>query len=250
MEIIAHRGESYLAPENTMAAIQMAWDKGATAVEIDVHLTADNEVVVIHDKHTARTGDRRLVVARATAGELKSVDAGSKKDPQYRGERIPLLREVLKTIPADGKLIVEIKCDRRVIPFLSRVIKESGVDDTRVEIISFDYTTACTAKEVMPQHKTLWIFNPDYYLPLRLIPAYHKRIIQKLKANNLDGINVRAGNVVTEKFVSTFREHNLVVYLWTVNEPSLAARLIKYGVDGIITDRAGWLRQQLSILQE
>jgi len=78
-KIVAHRGESFKAPENSLSAINMAWGNGARAVEIDIHLTADNEIVVIHDKHTGPVGDRKLLIKKTKSHVLKGVDIGIKK---------------------------------------------------------------------------------------------------------------------------------------------------------------------------
>ena len=107
--IIAHRGASFDAPENTLAAIRQAWSAGIKAVEVDVHLTKDNEVAVIHDASTKRTTSVNSLVIDQTMHDLKQLDAGSWKDESWVGEQIPRLTEVLATIPEGGKLIIEIK---------------------------------------------------------------------------------------------------------------------------------------------
>jgi hypothetical protein len=93
MEIIAHRGASYLAPENTVASARLAWEKNADAVEVDVYLTTDQRVVVIHDRTTKRTGGEELEVANCTAEQLRRLDVGSFKDASFAGERIPVLEK-------------------------------------------------------------------------------------------------------------------------------------------------------------
>ncbi len=95
--IIAHRGESYDAPENTLASINLAWQRDADAVEIDVRLSKDNKVVVFHDKTTRRLGGRNESVKNQTLEELKELDVGSWKSEKYKNEKIPTLTEVLAT---------------------------------------------------------------------------------------------------------------------------------------------------------
>ena len=109
--IIAHRGASYLAPENTVAAAKLAWELGAGAVEVDVHLSKDNRVMVIHDKDTKKTcsGKKNLTIESTPSILLRDLDAGIWKGEEFKGEKIPFLSEIIETVP-DGKiLVVEIK---------------------------------------------------------------------------------------------------------------------------------------------
>ena len=103
VEIIAHRGASYLAPENTMASVMLGWEKGAD-VEIDVYLTKDNKIVAIHDETTERTAGTDVNVAESTSEELRKLDVGSFKSEEYAGEQIPFLADIVKTIPPGRKL--------------------------------------------------------------------------------------------------------------------------------------------------
>ena len=89
--IIAHRGESFDAPENTLASINLAWERGAGAVEIDVHLSKDNQIVVIHDSNTKRVGAKNKKVSKQTLSELKKLDIGSWKNVKWKDEKFLLL---------------------------------------------------------------------------------------------------------------------------------------------------------------
>ncbi len=113
MKIIAHRGASFDAPENTLAAIRLAWQQQADAVEIDVHLSRDRHLVAIHDFNTRKTTGRNRPVARQTLAQLRTLDAGQWKHPRWRGEKIPTLEEVLATVPPGKRLFIEIKARRR-----------------------------------------------------------------------------------------------------------------------------------------
>ena len=99
-EIIAHRGASYIAPENTVASTILAWQKGADAVEIDVYLSSDDQVVVIHDSTTNRTtgGTNDLVVSNTTSTVLRSLDVGSWRGSKYAGAKIPFLHEIIDAV--------------------------------------------------------------------------------------------------------------------------------------------------------
>ena len=110
VKIIAHRGASHLAPENTLASVNLAWELGADAVEVDVHLTGDGRIVAIHDTTTGRTGGTQLEVAQTYSRHLRRLDVGRHKNHDFAGEPIPFLGEVLDTIPPGRHLFIEIKC--------------------------------------------------------------------------------------------------------------------------------------------
>ena len=95
-EIVAHRGFSDIAPENTLAAINLAWKIGCPCVECDVYLTKDHRIMLMHDKSTKRTTGKDLYMAETGSDQLRNLDAGFWKDPQYAGEKIPFLEEVLE----------------------------------------------------------------------------------------------------------------------------------------------------------
>src|SRR3954466_12398745 len=98
MEIIGHRGASYDAPENTLSAVNLAWQQGADAVEVDVHLSRDGRVIVIHDDNTRKTAGLKRKVCDQTWSELQKLDAGKWKGANWKGERIPDLEQVLVTV--------------------------------------------------------------------------------------------------------------------------------------------------------
>src|SRR5262245_27030179 len=110
MEIIAHRGASHEAPENTLAAIHLAWEQQADAVEIDVRLSQGNRLVVLHDGTTAKTAGVNKPVHRQTLAELLQLDVGRWKGPRWAGQRVPILAEALDSVPGGKRLFVEIKC--------------------------------------------------------------------------------------------------------------------------------------------
>src|SRR3954470_5431765 len=117
VEFCAHRGESHDAPENTMAAYRLAWER-TDAAELDVHLTKDGKLILSHDADTARCtgGAHKLVIKDTTADELRKLDVGSWKDPKYAGEKMPLLEEIVATIPEGKRLFIEVKIGPEAIP--------------------------------------------------------------------------------------------------------------------------------------
>ena len=243
--LVAHRGESYDAPENTLASVNLAWKRNADAVEIDVHLSKDNRVVVIHDPNTKRTGGRNKKVVLQTLEELKELDVGLWKNKQYKNERIPTLQEVLQTIPHEKSLVIEIKSDKKLIPFLKDDILSSNISPKQIEIISFDYSTVIAAKRMLPEAKVLYLANLDYSWFTKITSPSVERLIQKVKEENLDGLNVWAGKMLTQLFTEKVKNSNLLLYVWTVNNPMLAKTLYSWGIDAVTTDCAYWMRREI-----
>ncbi|PKQ65761.1 hypothetical protein BZG02_01775 [Labilibaculum filiforme] len=244
--IIAHRGESFDAPENTLAAINLAWERGASSVEIDIHMTKDKQIVVIHDEDTARVSNRKMIIKKSFFKELKMLDTGSYKDTKWSEEHISSLQEVLKTVPEHGKLIIEIKSNSDLLNHLKSDLEASKLQNSQIEIIAFESSTLAKAKKIMPEYRMLWLLDLDYYLPWWLIWTSKKRLIKKVKKLKLDGVDVWAGKMLTKKFIKAFQNAGLLVYTWTVNSPQKVEMLISFGIDGVTTDRAAWITKQVN----
>lgn len=242
-QFIAHRGASYLAPENTVASAELGWAKQADAVEVDVYLSSDGQVVVIHDKTTKRTSGEELEVAKSTAEQLRRLDVGSFKNESYAGEKIPLLSEVIATVPAKRRLFVEIKCGPEVLPALEQAIDASG-KRKQIVIIGFGFDTVVASKQRMPDLPTYWLAGTKKDKETEAWLPHSTTLVDQLAGTDLDGLNVHWAGV-TEEFAQAVRKAKLGLYVWTVNDPVEAARLVKLGVDGITTDRPGWLRKEL-----
>jgi glycerophosphoryl diester phosphodiesterase len=234
--IIAHRGASYDAPENTMAAVRLAWQQDADAVEVDVHHTRDNKIMVIHDRDTRRTAGTRLVVRETPAGELRNLEVGSFKDPKYKNERIPFLEEVIETIPEEKILLIEVKSDASILPFLSEIIRISPKRD-RLVVISFDFDVVAGIKQQVPE-------VPAYWLHSSITGGYREEYIRQALLADLDGLNFHFRGITAE-YVRQVHDAGMKMYTWTVDDPGEARRLIEAGIDGITTNRPGWLKEQL-----
>ncbi len=236
---IAHRGASYLAPENTVASAKLAWKLGADAVEIDVHLSKDNRVMVIHDKDTKRTcsGKKNLKIAETPSLLLRDLDAGAWKGELYKGEKIPFLSEIIKTVPEGKKLVVEIKCGSEVIPHISRVTEKTGKLN-QIVFISFDWDAIVKAKKQFPENKCYWLSSSKSTV---------KKRIAFIDDSGLDGINLNH-SIIDEEMMSLAKEHKLEVLSWTIDDPVEAQRLTGLGVTGITTNRPQWLKVEMGKL--
>jgi len=241
VEIIAHRGASYDAPENTLASVNLGWEQNADAVEIDVYLSKDNKIMVIHDKDTKRTAGKKLIVKESMASDLRKLDVGSFKSPDYKDEKIPFLSEVIETIPEGKKLFVEVKCGTEILPFLKESFRESGKIDQHV-IISFDFDVVAGAKKIMPE-------VPVYWLHFNLTGEYSTKWIEKAKEADLDGLNLRYKGI-SEEYIKSVHDANMKIYAWTVDDPEEAAKLSKFGIDGITTNRPGWMKKELDKISD
>jgi glycerophosphoryl diester phosphodiesterase len=241
VEIIGHRGAAYLAPENTMASVMLGWEKRAD-VEVDIYLTTDNRIVVIHDDTTKRTAGTDLKVAESSSEELRKLDAGRFKSEQFAGERIPFLDEVVKSIPPGRKLFVEIKCGPEVLPLLKPLLAKSG-KMSQIVIIGFDLETVTKSKQLIDV-PTYWLRGTEKNKETKEWIPHDPKLVQTAKNNGLDGLDVHYAGV-TKEFVDATKAAGQKLYVWTVDDPEEAARLVDLGVAGITTNRPGWLREQL-----
>jgi glycerophosphoryl diester phosphodiesterase len=245
VEIIGHRGASFDAPENTLASFKLGYQQKADADELDIYLTRDGKIVVMHDASTARTAGVSNQLAAATFDELRRLDVGQWGKWQGKGfsEKIPALSEVLPLIPKGRRLFIEIKCGPEVLPELGRVLKRAGKKPEQTVLIGFGYDTMKQAKAAFPHLQVLWLAGADSktkkYLPV-------DELIRKAKAANLDGLDLESGFPMDSAFVKQVHAAGLKLYTWTVDDPELARKEAAAGVEGITTNRPGWLREQLA----
>lgn len=239
--IIAHRGESYDAPENTLASINLAWKRDADAVEIDVQLTKDEKIVLIHDKTTLRTGGKYKRIASNNYNELLKIDVGKFKNTKWKNERIPLLNEVIDTIPKNKILFIEIKSNKRIIKPLQNLIVQKNINPAQIKFIGFNIITMKVLKVKFPEIGSYWIVEGKNYKT----KDHLKETITKCKSAELDGLNVQARKYLNNDVIYSVKNSGLKIYTWTVDDPERAKQLYLDGIDGITTNRAGWLHNKL-----
>lgn len=237
-EIIAHRGASADAPENTLAAIQLAWQQGADAAEIDVQLTADGQLVAIHDDTMLRTGGVDLAVKDCTLAELKKREVGSWKSSQFAGERIPTLAEVLEIVPPGKRLFIEMKCGVDAIPELVRVLSVAKTTREQTVLIGLDYDTIVAVKRALRSRLAMWVtvqsIREDRGREQVVPPT--KQLIKKALAGKLDGLDIN--DLVQRKpgDIALIRQAGLKACVWTVNSAERALWLQDEGMESITTD--------------
>lgn len=238
MEYIAHRGASAVAPENTLASVKLAWEVGADAVEVDIHLTGDNKIVVSHDSNTKRTSGEDYIIRQTDSPKLRRLDVGSFKDSKYKNEKIPFLKEVIRTIPVNRKLVVEIKCKSEVLPFLKKIVSSSGKKEQLI-FIAFDWQTIADTKKMFPSNKCYWLSSNRNDVMSRM---------SSLQGSGIDGLDLHF-SIIDEELVGIAKKSDLEVLAWTVDDPAEAKRLIGLGIKSITTNKPDWLKSALSGMQ-
>jgi glycerophosphoryl diester phosphodiesterase len=249
MEIIGHRGAAFDALENTLASFRLAWEQGADAIECDVWLTEDGQIVAIHDPDTGRVAGLAKPVVEQSLDELRRLDIGRWRGEKFVGEKTPTLAEVLSTVPAGKRIFIEVKCGSEIVPELQRVLAKSGLASQQTVVISFSSDVVRAAKAELPAFATFWCVDlAKFNAADRFIrPAPCTALIAAAKAIGADGLDLSASPAITRDLVEPARAAGLPVYVWTVNDPAFAKQLIAAGVAGITTDRPGWLRDQLKM---
>ena len=227
----AHRGASGHAPENTVAAFLLAAEMGAHGIELDVHLSADGEAVVIHNDTVDATTDGTGRVSQLTLSELKSLDAGSWFAPEFAGERIPTLQEVFDAVGRRLLINIEIKVELGYHPREQeaeavRLIEDSQMVD-RVIISSFTPSSLRRVRKMNPS------------IPLGLLyskqeTTWFPRVMRWL-AVPFDALHP-GFRMVDARYMRRARQRGRQVNVWTVNEADDMRRMRDLSVDGIITN--------------
>ncbi|MDP4263219.1 MAG: FISUMP domain-containing protein [Bacteroidota bacterium] len=238
VKIIAHRGASYDAPENTRVSVNLAWQKGADAAEVDIYLTADGRIVCIHDANTKRTSGKNIEVAEANYQMLQTLDVGSFKSEKYKGEKIPLLDDIVAALPRGKELVVELKARMKLLPALKKIIDEEGINKN-ISFICFDLATITATKKNFPDRQCVWLCND--------IDSFFANI-DKINSLSLDGVSLRY-SIIDSSVVSIVKKHHLKLFAYTVNDEKEMVRLVQSGVAGITTDRPDLLLAHLPSFQ-
>ncbi|NOZ62544.1 MAG: glycerophosphodiester phosphodiesterase [Calditrichaeota bacterium] len=240
--IIGHRGASYLAPENTLASINLAWQSGVEAVEIDVQMTRDKKIVVFHDADTKRLAGTHKKIADSLYSDLVKLDIGKSKGEKWAGEKIALLSDVLATIPPHGQIFIEVKGGEKMIPPLAEIVNASSLLPEQVNFLAFDPFVAASLKKTFSTHIVCLNFEQT------IIPLIHtKELLSIILANNLDGVDISVKPPLKSSLIEEIHGQGKKIFVWVVDEPAEAKRLAKIGIDGIISNRPAWLREQLNL---
>ena len=239
--VFGHRGAMGYAPENTFASFALAVEQGADAIELDVHLTADDQVVVIHDHRLERTTTGRGLVREHTLAQIRALDAGAHFDAHFAGERVPTLAEVLDWARDRCALDVEIKGGPAPYPGIEArvvdLIRRHGMTD-RVLVISFDHPTVRRVKTLAPELATGVLYSGRPIDPVGLA-----------RAAGADALMPYWANLVAED-VERAHAAGLSVHPWATSEPDEIRALLGMGVDSVCSnhpDRVVAARAELGV---
>jgi Glycerophosphoryl diester phosphodiesterase len=244
MLIIAHRGASHDAPENTLASVKLGWAQDADAVEIDVYRTRDDEIVALHDHTFQRTAGHPGDVEEMDLAEIRTLDVGAWKGPRFAGERVPTLAEVLATVPGGKSLVIEIKSGPVIVPALQRVLRAGPVPLANIVLISFNADALAAAKRALPECVALLLEGGTHEGRQRTVVDLDA-LIRRCHDTGFDGLDLGNDWPIDAAFVRRVHDAKLLFYVWTVNRAENGRELADAGIDGLTTDRPGWMREML-----
>ena len=250
VEIIAHRGASADAPENTITAERLGYEQGADGGELDVHLSRDGKAVIIHDADTKRVAGVDRKVVDQTFDELRKLDVGNWGPWQGKGftEKIPTLDELLALVPKGKKMFIELKARSEALPAVDESLKRSKLSPDQAVIITFHHEVAEAAKKKWPQLKVYWLHDYKQDKQTGQFPNLDD-LIARAKAAKVDGLNLNHNFPLDAAAVKKIHDAGLGCYVWTVDDPVKARALVAAGVDGITTNRPGALRREIAAKQ-
>lgn len=235
MLIIAHRGASAEAPENTAAAIRVAFRMRADMVELDVQPTADDRVVVFHDDRVERTTNGRGVVQQLRYPVLARLDAGGWFAPRFAGERILLVSQALR-LSAPHRVNLELKATPRPAPLIAGVVHALRQTRTTLRVLasSFEASLLASMRDAAPTvARALLCARPDGASGLA-------------RAVRMGCVALHPkASLVTPRLIAHTHAAGLRVHAWTVDDPALARRLACWGVDGVFTNHPDRIRRAL-----
>ncbi len=235
--VIAHRGSSKEAPENTIAAFRLALEQGCDAIELDIHLSADRRVIVCHDATIDRTTNGTGAILDMTAAQLQQYDAGSWFGESFAGERLPLLDEVLDLVPASIGINIEIKCHQHpaVIETVLALLSSRNRLDS-VFFSSFGHDCMVRLKQADPLARVGLLYDAD-----------EAECLSYFKRQQIDGYSLHPHHACVDgAYIEAAKAQGLQIYPWTVDDPERMRELIRLGASGVITNRPKLMRELLA----
>ncbi len=233
--IIAHRGASGQYPENTYAAFDAAIEFGADFLELDLQLTKDGQLAVIHDSTLDRTTNGKGDVSRYTLEELQAFDAGSWKDSRFKGERIPIFKDVLQKYSTEIGILIEVKPTEyleKLAGELAKLLAENlNAKSRQIIVQSFDEAFLMEFKRRMPS------------IPLGILIRHQTNGIKRQTIRRLAGeysyINPKI-TMADAKLINDIKAENAKCLIWTVNSKKRGQAILSLNPAGIITNNPEW----------
>lgn len=236
-KVISHRGANRVAPQNTIPAFEKSLEIGCDGFETDIHLSKDRIPVVCHNYSINDTSTGSGDIRKMTLNELRQFDFGSYFHDKFKGTKIPTLEEFLTLCEnADIEIMnIEIKPpldgDYSIVAKTIEAVKEHGLFD-KLLISSFSSKVLIECKNVDSDCKTGFLYSPERPVTYRKMLFNYVKYAKEIKADYLHPHYA----LVTKRYVEKLHENGIKVNVWTVNKPEIAQKLLKCGVDGLITD--------------
>lgn len=241
--IVAHRGASALAPENTLAAFERAIEDGADGIEFDVRLAKDGVPVIFHDSTLQRMAQKRIRTSNFTSAELRALDIGTwfnqkhplKASDKFIGETVPTLSRLFDFLrDYQGRIYVELKGKTEemlvLVEAVAKAIRQTSLLPNIV-LKSFKLEAVAQARKIFPEVRTAALFAP------KLTTVLHKKnhLIEQARQFRADELSLHY-SLATHKTVETAAKENLPVTIWTADHPAWVKRALDIGIHAIITN--------------
>jgi glycerophosphoryl diester phosphodiesterase len=240
--IIAHRGASAVASENTLPALLLAFMQGADGVEVNLRMTSDGHLVAIHDEDTKRVSGVSMKVAKSSLEKLRALDVGRVMTRRGQGQRMPMLEEVIAMMPAEKLLYLDLQAGVECLAPLVNLLKKAGELQKRVRVKSASVETLSALRAMLPDCRLVlhcdrrWTEKHDRWVPETAM------VTAVAKAVGAEEVSVDARSLVAERgMIDELTQNGLQTQVWTVNRAPSARRLAEMGVASISTDYPGHL---------
>ena len=238
--VVAHRGASMEAPENTLPAYIKAWDQGVDAIELDVRETKDKRLICIHDDSLGRVSESEYTVSQETLAALKAIDVGGFRSKKFANTYIPQLKEAFDCKPKKSKIFVEIKPSKISFNELNEMVETDVMSKLNTHFLGF-----------YPNIVKALIKRFDIPATLSIIPAFfnydYKKINSLLEKSKSFGMCQQIDSKKSMNLIKKFKEEGKYCITWTVNNKKYMRDLIELGVDAIITDNP---KKLLKVIKE
>ena len=242
--IVAHRGASKDAPENTIAAFTLAWKQQADAIEADFHFTKDGHIVCIHDKNTKKVASKNLVIKESTLKQLRELDVGGRHSQAYKGEVIPTITEVFSTVPEKKKIYIEVKCSVEIIDKLLDEIKKSGLKPEQIILISFNKEVVKKFKEKAPRFKAMLLIGFKKRKQGGFSPNF-ETTMKNLAYSKADGLSA-SKQLDSKGFIQKVMAGGYEYHVWTIDDIKTANHFKDLGAMSITTNVVDKIKQDIT----
>ena len=229
-----------------MAAFELAIEQRADGFEADFYLGKEGHVVCLHDPDTKRVAGKKLLAREAAFEELRALDVGSWKGPEWKGERMPILQEVLAAVPEGKQIFIELKSSREVVGPMAKILAASKLRPEQIVVISFHADAIAESKKQLPHIKALWLCGMKKKKD-GTPPPTAEQVAATLKRIGADGLDAEG---LPEYFNAAFIERLRQLgcrefHVWTIDDPQVADFYAMLGAASITTNRPGWLRKEM-----